>query len=169
MLHYVGIWGGKEPETFRVLSDPGCSLAIQLFRGFSTISPHQFPHTVPLLVRSYLQIPWQARIPGLRQPEAPAKQIPVPHRLLCPQLCTPVHPLALPTLPLCSLGHVPIHTATAAPTSIAITTPLPLPPQPLAPVHHPPTHPACRAITMCCQGSHGRGDASQHHAEGFGG
>jgi len=154
---------------FRVLSDPGHSLAIQLFWGFSPISPYQFPHTVPSPIHPYPQIPWWARTSSLRQPEAPAKQIPVPCCLLCPQPCTPVHPLIPPVLPLHSLGHVPIHTAMAAPTSVTIAMPLPFPLQLLAPIYHPATHLAHRATTMCCQGFHRHGDAPWRHAEGFGG
>ena len=72
------------------------TLAIQLCWGFSPVFPHQFPHTVPLPVRPYPQILWQARTIGLRQPEAQAKQIQVLCPCLCPQPRAPMHPLMLP-------------------------------------------------------------------------
>jgi len=146
VLHYMGIWGGEEPETFTVLSGPGHSLAIQLCWGFSPVSPHQFPHTVPSPVCPYPQILWQARTIGLRQPEAQAKQIRALRCRLCPQPHAPMHPLAPPTFPLCSLSNVPIHTAVPAPTFIAITMSSTSPPPPLAPGHHPATNPACGAV-----------------------
>jgi len=147
VLHYMGIWGGEEPEMSTVLSGPGHSLAIQLCWGFSPVSPHQFPHTVPSPICPHPQILWQARTIGLRQPEAQAKQIRALRRHLCPQLRAPMHPLAPPTFPSCSLGNAPIHTATPAPTFIAIamsSTSLPLP---LAPGHHLATNPAHGAVT----------------------
>jgi len=147
VLHYMGTWGGEELETFIVLSGPRHSLAIQLCWGFSPVSPHQFPHTVPLPVLPYPQILWQARTIGLRQPEAQAKQIWALRRRLCPQPRAPMHPLAPPTFPLCSLGNVPIHTAAPAPTFIAIAmSSMSLLP-PLAPGHHLATNPARRAVT----------------------
>jgi len=149
VLHYMGIWGGVEPDMSTVLSGPGHSLAIQLCWGFSPVSPHQFPHTVPLPVRPYPQILWQARTIGLRQPEAQAKQIRALRCRLCPQPHTPMHPLAPPMFPLCSLSNAPIHTAAPAPTFIAISmssTSLPLP-LPLG--HHLATNPARGAVTTC--------------------
>ena len=138
-MHYMGIEGGEEPETFRVLSDPGHSLATELFWGFSPVSPHKFPYTVPSPVCSHSKTQWGARNPGLRQPAAPAKPIPALHHCLCPQPHTPVHPLAPPALPSRSLGNAPIHTTATAPTSITIITPLQWPLQPLALEHHPAT------------------------------
>jgi len=162
------VWGEKGQKRLGCCQTPGVTGNLTLFWGFSLVSPPKFPHTVPSPVHSYPQIPWQARTLGLRQPEAPAKQIPVPHCHLCPQPCTPVHPPALPALPLCSLGHGPIHTATATPTSVTITIPLLLLPQPLSPEHHWATHPAHRATATHRQRFQGRGNMLWCHAEGFG-
>ena len=144
----MGIWGGEEPETFTVLSGPGHSLAIQLCWGFSPVSPHQFPHTVPLPVHPYPQILWQARTTGLRQSESQAKKIRALHHRLCPQPCAPMHPLTPPMFPSRSLSNAPIYTAAPAPTfiPIAMSSMLPLPP--LAPGHHLATNLARRAVTM---------------------
>ena len=143
----MGIWGGEEPETFTVLSGPRHSLAIQLCWGFSPVSPHQFPHTVPSPVHPYPQILWQARTTGLRQSEAQAKKIWALRHRLCPQLRAPMHPFAPPMFPSRSLGNAPIYTAAPAPTFIPIAMSSMSPPLPLAPGHHPATNPARGAIT----------------------
>ena len=163
----MGIWRGEEPETFRVLSDPRHSLATQLFWGFSPVSPHKSPYTVPSPVHSHPQIQWQARSPGLGQLEAPAKQILALCCCLCPQLHTLVHPLTLPALPSCSLCNVPTHTAAATPTPIAITMLSLLLLWPLTPGHHPATHPACRVATMRRWRFQGHGNVLRCHAERF--
>ena len=162
------VWGEKGRKRLGCCQTPGVTGNLTLFRGFSPVSPPKFPHTVPSPVRSYPQIPWQARTLGLRQPEAPAKQIPAPRCRLCPQPHTPVHPPAPPTLPSRSLGHGPIHTAVATPTSVAVTTPLPLPPQLLSPEHYRATHPARGAAATHRRRFQGRGNTSRRHAEGFG-
>ena len=161
----MGSLGGEGPEMFRVLSDPWCHWKSNSLSGFLT---PKFPHTVPSPVRSYPQIPWQARTLGLRQPEAPAKQIPAPRCRLCPQPCPPVHPPTPPALPLRSLGHGPIHTAAATPTSVAITTPLLLPLQLLSPEHYQATHPAHGAAATHRRRFQGCRNMSWCHAEGFG-
>ena len=67
-------------------------------------------------------------------------QTPMPVcRRLCPQLCTPSHALAPPTLALHTLGHMQIHIASIAPTSFATAMPSTLPPALLLPEHHPAT------------------------------
>jgi len=162
------VWGEKGRKRLGCCQTPGVTGNLTLFWGFSPVSPPKFPYTVPSPIRSYPQIPWQSRTLGLRQPEAPVKQILALCCHLCPQPCTPVHPPAPPTLPSCSLGHGPIHTTMATPTSVAITTPLPLPLQPLSPEHYRATHPAHGAIAMYHRRFQGCGNTLRHHAEGFG-
>ena len=84
------------------------------------------------------------------------------------RLCPPSHTLAPPAFPSRCLGHRPIYTAVAAPTTVAIFMPSPLPPQPLAPEPYRATHPAHRAAPMRHRRFQGRRNASWRHAEGLG-
>jgi hypothetical protein len=88
-----------------------------------------------------------------------SKQIPGVRCHLRPQLRAPSHVLALSTLALHSLGHMQIHIATTAPTSLATAMPSPLLLQPLSPEHHPATIQPT-GLQRCATG--GPGTAERH-------
>ena len=160
----MGIGGGKSQKHLGCCQTP----VIHKLSGFLTSLPSPIPPYSPftcLLLSKNSMADYKS---GLREPEAPAMQIQVLHCCLCPQPRTPLHPLAPPAFPLCSLSHGPIHIAVAAPTTIAITMPLLSLPQPLALRHHPATYPAHAATTMHRQRFQGCRNMLQCHAEGFG-